>query len=85
MTYSLTESSGRLSYRGRVMNRAARIAGTASPGQVLCSGAVWAACEAGMASSPLSLGSQLVGMSLGKVALKGISSPVEIFQCQREG
>ncbi|KAG2446180.1 hypothetical protein HXX76_000773 [Chlamydomonas incerta] len=85
VTYSLTESSGRLSYRGRVMNRAARIAGTASPGQVLCSGAVWAACEAGMAAVPLSVGGQLLGVSLGKVALKGISSPVEIFQCQREG
>eukprot|EP00198_Chlamydomonas_reinhardtii_P013206 XP_001702543.1 predicted protein [Chlamydomonas reinhardtii] len=85
VTYSLTESSGRLSYRGRVMNRAARIAGTASPGQVLCSGAVWAACEAGMTAVPLPGSSQLVGVSLGKVALKGITSPVEIFQCQREG
>ncbi|KAG2440502.1 hypothetical protein HYH02_010380 [Chlamydomonas schloesseri] len=85
VTYSLTESSGRLSYRGRVMNRAARIAGTASPGQVLCSGGVWAACEAGMAALPLAVGSHLVGVSLGKVALKGISAPVEIFQCEREG
>ncbi|KAG2443396.1 hypothetical protein HXX76_001756 [Chlamydomonas incerta] len=94
VTYSLTESSGRLSYRGRVMNRAARIAGTAGPGQVLCSGGVWAACEAAMAAAAALPGAgggggwggrqQLVGVSLGKVALKGISSPVEIFQCQRE-
>ncbi|GFR49257.1 hypothetical protein Agub_g11275, partial [Astrephomene gubernaculifera] len=38
-SHTLTEASGRLSYRGRVMNRAARIAGIAAAGQVLCSGA----------------------------------------------
>ncbi|KXZ42842.1 hypothetical protein GPECTOR_115g336 [Gonium pectorale] len=110
VSYSLVEASGRLSYRGRVMNRAARIAGTAAPGQVLCSGAVWqtlgeewarhqaasilekgvAACcprqGAGMdggagalISGPLIWGAAgPVGTSLGRVALKGISSPVEI-------
>ncbi|KAG2446181.1 hypothetical protein HXX76_000774 [Chlamydomonas incerta] len=94
VTYSLTESSGRLSYRGRVMNRAARIAGTASPGQLLCSGAVWAACEASMAGSTCGGGRQgdgcgrnvsLVGARLGALALKGIQAPVEVVQCFRAG
>ncbi|KAG2440501.1 hypothetical protein HYH02_010379 [Chlamydomonas schloesseri] len=94
VTYSLTESSGRLSYRGRVMNRAARIAGTASPGQVLCSGGVWAACEAGMAAGAggagkmgydCGLNSSLMGARLGTLALKGIQAPVEVVQCFRAG
>ncbi|KAG2440503.1 hypothetical protein HYH02_010381 [Chlamydomonas schloesseri] len=95
VTYSLTESSGRLSYRGRVMNRAARIAGTASPGQVLCSGGVWAACEAGMAAGAGGAGAasrgygyisnNLLGARLGTLALKGIQAPVEVVQCFRAG
>ncbi|GFR41358.1 hypothetical protein Agub_g2041, partial [Astrephomene gubernaculifera] len=105
VTYSLTASSGRLSYRGRVMNRAARIAGKAAAGQVLCSGAVWQACETAMAlgcsggsrpsgdcsgdmggsreDSEGELCRGIVGVSLGKVALKGISAPVEVVQCTR--
>ncbi len=39
-------STGRLSYRGRVMNRAARIAYKARDGQVLCSRAAWSVIEA---------------------------------------
>ncbi|KXZ56440.1 hypothetical protein GPECTOR_1g394 [Gonium pectorale] len=80
VTYSLTEASGRLSYRGKVMNRSARIAGTAAAGQVLCSGAVWLAAETGMA---LGTGGSVVGVSLGRIALKGISAPVEVVQCYR--
>ncbi|KXZ56441.1 hypothetical protein GPECTOR_1g395 [Gonium pectorale] len=80
VTYSLTEASGRLSYRGKVMNRSARIAGTAAAGQVLCSGAVWLAAETGMA---LGTGGSVVGVSLGQIALKGISAPVEVVQCYR--
>ncbi len=33
--------TGRMTYRGKVMNRAARIASTASTGQVLCSSDSW--------------------------------------------
>ncbi len=77
--HSLTDASGRLSYRGKVMNRAARIAGVASPGQVLCSGAVWeAAAEGGEG-----LLQSVAGVSLGCMKLKGISTPVEVMQCIR--
>ncbi|KXZ55647.1 hypothetical protein GPECTOR_2g1197 [Gonium pectorale] len=37
--------TGRVSYRGRVMNRAARIASKASAGQVWCSDVVWRAAR----------------------------------------
>ncbi|KXZ42845.1 hypothetical protein GPECTOR_115g339 [Gonium pectorale] len=135
VSYSLVEASGRLSYRGRVMNRAARIAGTAAPGQVLCSGTAWvlasgedvlppAASEwgssdvpsrtsgtavaattaasaaavssgagsgnAGPAAAPAlgALGRRaggLVGTSLGRIALKGISAPVEVVHVTLAG
>lgn len=39
-------STGRLSYRGRVMNRAARIAYKARDGQVLCSRTAWSVIQA---------------------------------------
>ncbi|PNH04891.1 putative ATP-dependent RNA helicase, partial [Tetrabaena socialis] len=93
VTYSLTESSGRLSYRGKVMNRAARIAGTAAAGQVLASGAVWRAvelCGAGEAAGPAcgraaGQGCGVAGLSLGRLALKGITAPVEVVLCTRGG
>ncbi|KXZ47866.1 hypothetical protein GPECTOR_32g479 [Gonium pectorale] len=75
-THTLTEASGRLSYRGRVMNRAARIAGIAAAGQVLCSGAVWEACDLSPGFSE-----RVRGVSLGEMNLKGISSPIEVVQC----
>ncbi|KXZ47867.1 hypothetical protein GPECTOR_32g480 [Gonium pectorale] len=78
-THMLTEASGRLSYRGRVMNRAARIAGIAAAGQVLCSGTVWEAC-----GHQPGFGERVCGIPLGKVHLKGISSPVEVLQCFRK-
>ncbi|KAG2486342.1 hypothetical protein HYH03_015046 [Edaphochlamys debaryana] len=89
VSHSLTVASGRLSYRGKVMNRAARIAGVAAAGQVLCSGAVWeAATAAGMpavarAGIRSGTGRGIVGLSLGRVALKGISSPLEVVQVAR--
>ncbi|KXZ47868.1 hypothetical protein GPECTOR_32g481 [Gonium pectorale] len=78
-THMLTEASGRLSYRGRVMNRAARIAGIAAAGQVLCSGTVWEAC-----GHQPGFGERVCGIPLGKVHLKGINSPVEVLQCFRK-
>ncbi|KAG2500097.1 hypothetical protein HYH03_001680 [Edaphochlamys debaryana] len=87
VTYSLTPASGRLSYRGKVMNRAARVAGAAASGQVLCTGAVWTACEAGMASVSGGEGggggASVFGLSLGRAPLKGITAPVELVQCAR--
>ncbi|KXZ47871.1 hypothetical protein GPECTOR_32g484 [Gonium pectorale] len=78
-THMLTEASGRLSYRGRVMNRAARIAGIAAAGQVLCSGTVWEAC-----GHQPGFGERVCGVSLGRMSLKGISNPIEVVQCHRE-
>ncbi|KAG2485784.1 hypothetical protein HYH03_015495 [Edaphochlamys debaryana] len=78
-THMLTESSGRLSYRGRVMNRAARVAGVAAAGQVLCTVGAWDACEQeGIYDDGVS------GISLGAMSLKGLSAPVGVVQCVRE-
>eukprot|EP00198_Chlamydomonas_reinhardtii_P007848 XP_001697185.1 predicted protein [Chlamydomonas reinhardtii] len=80
VTHTLTEASGRLSYRGRPMNRAARIAGICAAGKVLVSGDVWAAaCEedAGMAYS-------YSGISLGAIPLKGVAQPIEVVEVVRE-
>ncbi|GFR47145.1 hypothetical protein Agub_g8835 [Astrephomene gubernaculifera] len=97
-SHTLTESSGRLSYRGKVMNRASRVAGKAAAGQVLCTDAVWKGCMRPLLKPSGSISSQyqadedededdalsnLVGMSLGKVALKGVTLPVELIQCMR--
>ncbi|GIL92903.1 hypothetical protein Vretifemale_20384 [Volvox reticuliferus] len=111
--HSLNEASGRLTYRGKVMNRASRVAGKAAAGQVVCTDACWRGClegataaaaandncvdECGGSGAPdssdssddSSSGSEcdlmggLVGISLGKVALKGVSAPVELIQCMR--
>ncbi|PNH12354.1 Adenylate cyclase [Tetrabaena socialis] len=64
---------------GKVMNRAARIAGTAAAGQVLASGAVWRAAEQDGS------GGGVVGLSLGRLPLKGITAPVEVVLCTRGG
>ena len=67
--------------------RAARIAGSAGAGQVLCSSSTWQACEAAAGSpagSALSAArGGLIGISLGKVELKGVSTPMELVQCAR--
>ncbi|GLI65581.1 hypothetical protein VaNZ11_009154, partial [Volvox africanus] len=109
--HSLNEASGRLTYRGKVMNRASRVAGKAAAGQVVCTDACWRGClegasaaaaandngvdECGSGALDSSDGADetassesdsiggLVGISLGKVALKGVSAPVELIQCMR--
>lgn len=50
----LHSTAGRMTYRGRVMNRAARIAGVAAAGQVLCSRGLWD--HAGFADDPPRVG-----------------------------
>ncbi|GFR49580.1 hypothetical protein Agub_g11646, partial [Astrephomene gubernaculifera] len=85
---SLTATSGRLSYRGRVMNRAARIAGIAAAGQVLCSGAAWEGVTAEALRPPSGGGLppclNLSAVSLGPMVLKGIKEPLEVLQCVRD-
>eukprot|EP00198_Chlamydomonas_reinhardtii_P006624 XP_001695960.1 predicted protein [Chlamydomonas reinhardtii] len=68
--------TGRMTYRGKVMNRAARISAAASSGQVLCSAEAWESCTA----NPNAL--RLVsGTSLGLFQLKGIAERIEVFHC----
>ncbi|GLI64664.1 hypothetical protein VaNZ11_007992 [Volvox africanus] len=89
-TCDLNPGSGRLTYRGRVMNRASRIAGIAAAGQVLVSGAVWeevAAAVAASASASVTDGGgsppppPIAALSLGNVSLKGVKEPLEVLQC----
>ncbi|GIL49557.1 hypothetical protein Vafri_5901 [Volvox africanus] len=80
-SHSLNETSGRLSYRGKLMNRAARLVGVASGGQVLCSLSVWEACEA---ADPIDFPGRVCGTFLGPVQLKGIREPLHVVQCTRE-
>ncbi|GLI68041.1 hypothetical protein VaNZ11_012364 [Volvox africanus] len=68
--------TGRMTYRGKVMNRAARISAAASSGQVLCSSEAWESCTA--SASALRLVS---ATSLGLFQLKGIQERIEVFHC----
>ncbi|GLC52846.1 hypothetical protein PLESTB_000674900, partial [Pleodorina starrii] len=75
-------TTGRMTYRGRVMNRAARIAGMATAGQVLCSRGLWD--SSGLAVSPdLCQQALAVGESMGEVQLKGLSAKMEVINCVR--
>ncbi|KAG2492217.1 hypothetical protein HYH03_009462 [Edaphochlamys debaryana] len=80
---ALVEASGRLSYRGKAMNRASRITGLAAAGQVLASGGAMAACEAveGGRAGALGFSREVVGVSLGAQSLKGVTGPVEVVHC----
>ncbi|GFR41833.1 hypothetical protein Agub_g2611 [Astrephomene gubernaculifera] len=75
-------TTGRMTYRGRVMNRAARIAGLATAGQVLCSRGLWD--DSGLEAAPeLCQLALAVGESMGEMQLKGLSSKMEIINCIR--
>ncbi len=78
----LNPGSGRLAYRGRVMNRASRIAGVAAAGQVLVSGAAWAQITAAaVVPSPAAPSRPIAAIRLGPMALKGVRDRVEVMQC----
>ncbi len=68
--------TGRMSYRGRYMNRAARIAAVAGTGQILASADVTAACSGTMAAH------RYTATSLGLQRFKGVAGPVEVFDMQ---
>ncbi|KAG2490415.1 hypothetical protein HYH03_011215 [Edaphochlamys debaryana] len=72
----LNGATGRLAYRGRVMNRAARVASRATAGQVLCSRDAWAAAEQALAQQGITAD------SLGPAQLKGIPETVELMACR---
>ncbi|MEW5318290.1 MAG: hypothetical protein WDW38_009523 [Sanguina aurantia] len=75
----LSAVTGRMSYRGKVMNRAARIAHTAATGQVLCSPEVW--LEATASNSEQLAVHNVTALSLGMHWLKGVRSSIELFLC----
>ncbi|GLI65577.1 hypothetical protein VaNZ11_009149 [Volvox africanus] len=75
---SLNGATGRIAYRGRVMNRAARINARGSSGQVLCSRSAWQAASEAEEVGPAARG--LAALSLGHVMLKGICEPMEILE-----
>ncbi|MEW5318953.1 MAG: hypothetical protein WDW38_010132 [Sanguina aurantia] len=76
----ISPSTGRMTYRGRAMNRAARIAAKAPGGVVLCSDDAWK----GYTSDPRKEEIAVLGCSKGKVMLKGIGH-VGIVTCQPAG
>ncbi|GIL88278.1 hypothetical protein Vretifemale_16198 [Volvox reticuliferus] len=83
---SINATTGRMAYRGRTMNRAARIASRALAGQVHCSAAVWAAAAdrlAALAGAPPGTPGygeeEVAATSLGLQSLKGVMDKIEIM------
>ncbi|GIL47993.1 hypothetical protein Vafri_4714 [Volvox africanus] len=68
--------TGRMSYRGRAMNRAARIVAAAGSGQILASREAWLAASL----QPAARLAGLTGLSMGQFLLKGVAEPVEVYQ-----
>ncbi|KXZ43981.1 hypothetical protein GPECTOR_76g803 [Gonium pectorale] len=68
--------TGRMSYRGRAMNRAARIVAAAGTGQVLASAEVWTASSTQAAAQVCGL----TATSMGQFTLKGVSEALELFR-----
>ncbi|KAJ9534478.1 hypothetical protein QJQ45_016163, partial [Haematococcus lacustris] len=80
----LTPANGRFNYRGRCLNRAARINSIAESGQVWCSEAAWAAARG--AASPALTSSQAHGAASAAAAVHVTSSASWSAQSQqREG
>ena len=70
-----------MAYRGKVMNRAARISAFATSGQVLCSGLAW-----NLGSKRVLRKLQIRGSSVGEQTFKGVTDTMEIFHCMvRDG
>ena len=79
----ISPCTGRMIYRGRVMNRASRIASKASSGSCWSSSLVWSEAEVKQSKyvQPCSDQFQVKGQYLGSLDLKGISEKVAIYQC----
>lgn len=78
VTGDVNPLTGRMTYRGRVMNRAARISAAAPSGQVHCSAAVWGSSQ----SKPEVAASQVVATNLGYQDLKGVNEKIEVYWCR---
>jgi len=71
--------TGRLNYRGKVMNRAARIAERAFSGQCWCSAGVW---ECSLSDERFEQPDcNLQFRELGQHLLKGVQEPMQLVQC----
>lgn len=76
--HNINTVSGRMAYRGRVMNRSSRISMAAATSQVCCSRGAWE-----LAESELGPGQDaLAATSLGMFDLKGIVDKLEVFACR---
>ncbi|KAL6754411.1 nucleotide cyclase [Haematococcus lacustris] len=74
--------TARMTYRGRVMNRAARIADKAHSGSVWCSQAAWEGCSQACPELVTQLG--VKGHSLGQFSLKGVLEPMHLMRMQSD-
>ncbi len=77
---TIVPSTGRVDYRGRVMNRAARIAAKAQAGQVWSSRAAWVQAQEG--DEDVAVEELLECRFLGAVPLKGVSEALELVHCK---
>uniref|UniRef100_A0A7S0WNZ4 Guanylate cyclase domain-containing protein n=1 Tax=Chlamydomonas leiostraca TaxID=1034604 RepID=A0A7S0WNZ4_9CHLO len=75
---AVSPATGRMTYRGRAMNRAARLAAKAHTGQVVCSAGAWALACADMAAAGVP--HLITARSLGRMQLKGIGA-LEAVAC----
>ncbi|KAG1669083.1 hypothetical protein FOA52_004002 [Chlamydomonas sp. UWO 241] len=71
--------TGRMSYHGKVMNRAARISSKASSGMQWCSTEVWEQAKARFGPHLLAAG--IRGTQLGPFSLKGVTGTVKLVEC----
>ncbi|GFH21293.1 guanylate cyclase domain-containing protein, partial [Haematococcus lacustris] len=69
--------TGRIHYRGKVMNRAARVCSRCLPGQVLATGLVWeySAQQGGLQAAGVR------GDALGPAEMKGVPGLIELVHC----
>ncbi|KAG2444465.1 hypothetical protein HXX76_001217 [Chlamydomonas incerta] len=83
---SINATTGRMAYRGRPMNRAARIASKALAGQVHCSAAVWTAAVDRLGVVARAGGEdELTASSLGLQSLKGVMEKIEVLSVSYKG
>ncbi|KAG1668622.1 hypothetical protein FOA52_001491 [Chlamydomonas sp. UWO 241] len=71
--------TGRMSYHGKVMNRAARISSKASSGMQWCSTEVWEQAKGRFGAHLLTAG--IRGTQLGAFTLQGVTGTVKLVEC----
>ncbi|KAG1676736.1 hypothetical protein FOA52_005025 [Chlamydomonas sp. UWO 241] len=74
--------TGRMSYHGKVMNRAARISSKASSGRQWCSVAVWEQAKGRKGVRLLAAG--IRGTQLGAFSLKGVTEDVKLVEQEEQ-